>query len=64
MYKAYLVTVKPAMVVYTGNHAGGEYTVTVNASSRANAIKQARAERRDNEGSQDAPVRYTAHLAA
>lgn len=61
--RAYVVTVTPAMVTYSGGRRDGEYTVEVRAASASEAVKQVRAERRDNEGRYGVRVTYKARLA-
>ena len=46
----YIVTVTPEMTVYASGFTGSEYTVEVYASTAADAIKEARSQRRDSEG--------------
>ena len=50
MFKEYTVTITPKITAYAGASVFGEYTVTVFAKSHAEALKQARAERRESEG--------------
>ena len=47
MFKEYTVTITPKITAYAGASVFGEYTVTVFAKSHAEALKQARAERRE-----------------
>lgn len=59
-YKRYAVTVTPTTKVYCGNWTNGAYTVEVRATDRNDAIKQARREYRDNEGSDAVPAIFRA----
>lgn len=47
---SYIVSVTPEMTVYASGFTGSEYTVEVYASTAAEAIKEARSQRRDSEG--------------
>jgi hypothetical protein len=62
--KAYEVTITPKFVTYAGSWAGGEYTVTVFAKDKAQAIKRARADRADNEGPAATPAKFTARMSS
>lgn len=56
----YIVTVTPEMVVYASGFTGSEYTVEVFASTAADAIKEARSQRRDTEGRYGVKCSYKA----
>lgn len=62
MYKEYEVTITPKITTYTGPSTFGEYTVTVTAKSHAEALKIARAERRESEGRYAVPANFRAKL--
>ena len=62
--KDFEVTVTPKMKVYTGSHASGGYTVIVSATSREEAIKTVRAQRRDEDGSQTIPADFKARAVS
>jgi len=56
------VTVTPRMLTYGSHGTNGAYTVPVIATTRAEAIKQARADRDDQEGRFAVPADYRARL--
>lgn len=58
--RSYEVTVTPAIVVYAGAWKGDSYTVDVSAYTAADAIKQARAKRREEDGRFAVPAAYKA----
>jgi hypothetical protein len=62
MYKEYEVTITPKITTYAGSSTFGEYTVTVTAKSHADALKQARADRRESEGRYGVPATFRAKL--
>lgn len=62
MFKEYTVTITPKITAYAGASVFGEYTVTVFAKSHAEALKQARAERRESEGRYGVPATFRAKL--
>lgn len=55
--KRYEVTIKPKFAAYSGSWSAGEYTITVVAKDRAEAIKRAR---RGYEDSKVNPATFTA----
>ena len=59
----YEVTVTPAVVLHAGTWAGTAYVVKVSARNRDEAIRLARAERRDNEGRMAPPATYRARIS-
>ena len=63
MYKEYEVTISPKMTTYAGSATFGEYTVSVTAKTAAEAIKEARAARRESEGRYGVPATYRAKVA-
>lgn len=62
MYKQYEVTITPKITSYADSSTFGEYVVEVTAKSHADALKQARADRRENEGRCGVPATYRAKL--
>ena len=62
MFKEYTVTITPKITAYAGASVFGEYAVTVFAKSHAEALKQARAERRESEGRYAVPANFRAKL--
>lgn len=62
--KTYVVSVEPTVVAYAGSWCGGAYELEVMATSRDEALKQARDQRRKNEGRLAPSARYTARLKA
>lgn len=56
------VTVTPRMLTYGSHGTNGTYTVPVVATTHAEAIKQARADRGDQEGRFAVPADYRARL--
>ena len=62
MFKEYTVTITPKITAYAGASVFGEYAVTVFAKSHAEALKQARAERRESEGRYGVPATFRAKL--
>lgn len=57
---AYTVTVTPTMTTYGSHGTSGEYTVELTARTAAEAIKQAREQRRDVEGRYGVPATFHA----
>jgi hypothetical protein len=62
MTKTYTVTVTPKAASYAGSCTMGEYTVTVRADNSADAIKQARRARRNEEGRYAVAATYRARV--
>ena len=62
-FRDYLVTATPGMVTYAGAWQVGEYTVTVAARSRTEAIAMVRKGRRDEDGRHGVPHTFRARLA-
>lgn len=60
MFKTFTVTVTPKMTTYAGSSTFGEYTVEVVAADRTEALKKARADRRENEGRYAVPATFKA----
>ncbi len=61
--RCYRVTVSPSITVYSGAHTGDEYTLIVWANSRNEAIRQAREQRRENEGRYAVKATFRARLS-
>lgn len=61
-YRDYSVTVTPKITTYAGNNTSGEYTATISARSRDEAIKLARKDRSDIEGRYGVSATYRAKI--
>lgn len=61
--RKYLVTVTPSIVTYSGTHASDEYTLSMWAYSRSEAISKAREQRRENEGRYAVKATFKARLS-
>lgn len=59
-YRHWNVTVTPKVTTYAGAQTFGEYTVCVYARTRADAIKEVRQARRENDGRFAVPATYRA----
>lgn len=61
--RCYRVTVSPSITVYSGSHTSDEYTLSIWAQSRNEAISKAREQRRENEGRHAVKATFRARLS-